>query len=167
MNKNIFIGIDNGVTGSIGIISPDTSIYIPTPVKKEQNYTKKKGNISRIDAVKLYSLLSDENIYHINRMIIALERPMVNPKRWTASISAIRAVEATLNIIELLSIPYVYMDSKEWQRELLPKGIKGAPELKKASFDIGMRLFPQHEKTMLKQKDADGILIAEYLRKKY
>jgi hypothetical protein len=46
---------------------------------------------------------------------------------------------------------------------LLPKGIKGSDELKKASLDVGVRLFP---KLPLK-KDADGILIAEYMRRKY
>jgi len=59
--------------------------------------------------------------------------------------------------------PYEYIDSKEWQKVLLPKGIKGSDELKKASLDIGKRMFP----TLKIKKDADGLLIAEYLRRKY
>src|SRR6056297_1467616 len=162
MSKKLFIGIDNGVTGSIGVISPDTSIFLPTPVKKEQDYTKKKKNISRINSIELFSFLKPyKDNFNSNEIIIALECPAINPQRWTSSMSAIRALEATLNVIELLGLPFRYIDSKEWQRELLPKGIKGTPELKKASMDIGLRLFPNHEEIILKQKDADGILIAE------
>jgi hypothetical protein len=57
---------------------------------------------------------------------------------------------------------YEYIDSKEWQKSLLPKGLKGSEELKKASLDVGKRLFPSLDI----KKDADGLLIAEYLRRK-
>ena len=59
---------------------------------------------------------------------------------------------------------YEYIDSKEWQKVLLQKGVKG-PELKKASQDIGCRLFPKLKDIIIKQKDADGILIAEYCKR--
>jgi len=49
---------------------------------------------------------------------------------------------------------------------LLPQGIKG-DELKVASKDIGCRLFPEHTELIVKHKDADGILIAEYCRRKF
>ena len=57
----------------------------------------------------------------------------------------------------------MYVDSKDWQKVLLPKGTKGSDELKKASLDIGNRLFPQFADN--KHKDRDGILIAEYGRR--
>jgi hypothetical protein len=87
---------------------------------------------------------------------------MVNSTRFNASLSAIRALEATLIALEESKLPYEYIDSKEWQKHLLPKGLKGSDELKKASLDIGKRLFPSLEL----KKDADGVLIAEYLRRK-
>lgn len=168
MNNKTYIGIDNGVTGTIGIILPDgNSVLIKTPVKKEQNYTKKKGNISRIIASDLFIFLSDNLPKELDGQAICLiERPMVNPKRWAATTSALRSLEATLIIVELLEIPYIYVDSKEWQRELLPKGCKG-DDLKTASKDIGCRLFPQHKELIIKHKDADGILMAEYARRKF
>ena len=46
---------------------------------------------------------------------------------------------------------------------MLPKGIKGADVLKKASLDVGKRLFPQFADKF--KGDADGILIAEWARK--
>ena len=47
---------------------------------------------------------------------------------------------------------------------MLPKGCKGA-ELKAASKDVGIRLFPQHKEIIVKQKDADSLLIAEWARR--
>ena len=93
-----------------------------------------------------------------------MERPMVNPTRFKATTSALRCFEAELILIEHLGYAYCYVDSKYWQRELLPKGIKGADEQKKASKDIGKRLFPQLAD--FKHSDYDGILIAEYARRK-
>ena len=72
-------------------------------------------------------------------------------------------LEATIIVLELLKIPFEYIDSKAWQRELLPKGLR-KEELKKASLDVGRRLFPQIDWT--KFKDADGLLIAEWGRRK-
>lgn len=159
--KKTFIGIDNGVSGSIGVISNNTSILTPTPIKKVLKYTKKKANINRID----YSPFISELLYE-GVVMVMLERPMVNPTRFNASASALRAWEATLIAIENLKYPYEFIDSKEWQKALLPSGLKG-PELKKASMQVGIRLFPHLEAEIRKQKDADGILIAEYCRQKY
>ncbi len=157
----IYIGIDNGVTGSIGIITENkNALFWKTPCFMEQSYTKAKGNISRIDHGKLYKLLSG----YTNPKVY-LERPMVNPMRFKSSVSAIRALESTLIVVETLEMPHEYIDSKQWQKELLPKGVKGAPELKKASLDIGCRLFPKLKKDIIKHGDADGLLIAEWARR--
>ena len=48
---------------------------------------------------------------------------------------------------------------------MLPKGIEGSAELKKASKDIGCRLFPSQADLINKHKDADGLLIAEWARR--
>jgi len=165
--NKLFIGIDNGVTGTIGCIYNNQTWFFETPTKSEQNYTKKKGNISRVIKAEL-----KENL---NKIIYAcmpessmclIERPMVNPGRFAATISALRALEATLIVVEELKLPYQYEDSKAWQKELLPKGSKAA-QLKSDSVDIGCRLFPEHSELIKKHKDADGILIAEYCRRKF
>ena len=157
----ICIGIDNGVSGSIGIINTDTGDYmqLPVPVKKELNYTKAKQYITRIDIKALKKILhqSDSDVR------IMLERPMVNPTRFKATTSALRALEATLIVIEEMNYSFEYIDSKTWQRAMLPHGLKGASELKKASAQIGKRLFPKI--ALKKGQDCDGILIAEYLRR--
>ena len=162
-----YIGFDNGVTSEgIGVVTHDqeASLY-KLPVKKELSYTKEAKYISRIDYPSLLDLFVRLRAEAIDRggvVHVGLERPMVNSTRFNASLSAVRCLEATLIAIEEVGFSYQYIDSKEWQKELLPKGIKGSAELKKASLDVGKRLFP----TLNIKKDADGLLIAEYLRRK-
>lgn len=163
--KKIFIGIDNGVSGTIGVTGEKT-IFCKTPTRSVLKYTKKKANVTRIDYPALIELLMDVTTgYENDEVIVSLERPMVNPKRFNASASALRAWEATLICVEQLGLPYNYIDSKEWQKEMLPNGLKGSPELKKASRNVGDRLFPMFNEIV--HEDRDGILIAEYLRKTY
>ena len=46
----IYVGLDNGVSGSIGIVGDDIeSVFVKTPVKKVQDYTKAKKEVSRLD----------------------------------------------------------------------------------------------------------------------
>jgi len=157
----IYIGIDNGVTGSIGIISDsgETEFY-HVPTKNELSYTKAKKFIDRIDWFELKFILNKPD----EVKMVAIERPMVNPGRFAATQSSMRALESVLIVVEYLNLPFEYLDSKGWQKEMLPSGLKGE-ELKKASLQIGKRLFPQFSDQY--KKDADGILIAEYIRRKY
>ena len=160
--SKIYVGIDNGVTGTIGFVGDDISPAIyHTPIKKEQDYTKAKKLVTRLDSKAFLELFKK---YPVSELHVVCERPMINPTRWTASMSAIRCWEAQLIIFEVLGIPHQFVDSKEWQKELLPKGIKGAEEQKKASRDIGKRLFPSLAD--FNHSDFDGLLIAEYARRK-
>ncbi len=139
----IIISIDNGVSGSIAIIKYAEVRLYKTPTVIMQDYTKSKQNITRLDVEKFISILNEFNLYKNLEIgsIAIIERPMVNPGRWKATKSALRCLEATLTVLESFQIPYRFIDSKEWQRELLPKELK-KEELKKASLDIGVRLFP-------------------------
>jgi len=159
----IFIGIDNGASGSCAILNNEHIFYFHIPIKKELNYTKTKKWIHRIDKEGLKNALLDRlPIAEEPAIIVGLERPMVNPGRFQATASALRALEATLIVLEELGLPYKYLDSKEWQKVLLPAGLKGE-ELKEASLSIGKRLFPSIDFKGF--KDADGLLIAEYLKR--
>lgn len=154
------IGIDNGVSGSIAILEEhQEAVFLKTPVNTHLSYTKVKQNISRINTDLLSDILDLDNSEHT---FVFLERPMINPARFKASISAARALEATLITLEDLKLPYQYIDSKEWQKVLLPKGLH-KEELKIASLDVGKRLFPTIDFKGF--KDADGLLIAEYGRR--
>jgi hypothetical protein len=161
LNK-IYIGIDNGVSGSIGIIGNEEPQMFKTPIIVQQSYTKRKQNISRLDVNYFKKIMLE--CFHYSTLAI-LERPMVNPVRFKASMSAMRCLESQLTILEALDIPYMYIDSKEWQKVLLPQGCQ-KEKLKKASLDIGLRLFPALSETIIEQRDADSILIAEWARRK-
>ena len=166
-NKNfmIFIGFDNGVTSNgIGAISSSGVAKLYTlPVKKELSYTKEAKHISRIDYSGLLAVARQVTLdFGTDFVKVGLERPMVNSTRFNASLSAIRALEATLIFLEEVEWPYEYIDSKEWQKMLLPSGLKGSDVLKQASLDVGKRMFPQ----LKIKKDADGLLIAEYMRRR-
>lgn len=161
MNKT-YLGIDNGVSGTIASIdSVGRVTFQKIPVKKELSYTKAKQHISRIDVPKLLKVIEDIAALTDEPMRAIIERPMVNPTRFKATTSALRALEATIIVLEAMEIPYSYIDSRIWQKQLLPSGLKG-DELKSASLDIGKRLFPM---VKIKHPDCDGLLIAEYARR--
>lgn len=157
------IFIDNGVTGSIGWVSDDgLSGFELTPVIKTQNYTKKKDQISRVDVGRMRGLLASLFLTYEGNVEAVLERPLVNPQMFKATISAVRCMEATMTVLESLEIGYSFCDSRDWQKHMLPEGVKGTPELKKASMDKGIQLYPQFADLIRKHKDADGILGARY-----
>lgn len=162
--------IDNGTTGSIGYYDGFGSEFMLTPIKKEQDYTKAKKTVSRIDSGFLSGILAELAMRKQGeQLMVVLERPLINPGRFTTSVVAARAFEATLVVIEQMSLPHMFCDSKEWQRGLLPssghKGVDSAT-LKKESMDIGIRMFPQYGEAIRRHKDADGILGAYHFWQK-
>lgn len=162
--QKTYIGIDNGVTGSIGIISEDSVSFHKTPVRKEKNYTKKISYITRINREELSYLfkkvIANSPTGDASRVMAVIERPVTN-RMFKPVISGARSLEATLGVLEDLNIDYQYIDSRAWQKELLP-GVKGSANLKTASKATGQRLFPD---VTIKTADADGLLIAEYARR--
>ena len=160
----IYCGIDNGVTGSIGVITTNdngtTSAFIETPVIKCLSYTKEPQHIQRINWRHLVENMPKAGI-------VLIERPMVNPRAFKATQSALRALEATIIVLEMLDLQYSFIDSKEWQREFISSAISGHDEMKKASMKIGVILFPNNESFIRRHGDADGLLIAEFCRRKY
>lgn len=155
-----YIGIDNGVSGSIAVLGEDGTccFYSHTPVTKCLNYTKTKAWINRINHNALEDILEQFSQYDCR---CAIERPMVNPGRFKATVSALRALESTQIILERLKIPYQFVDSKGWQKALLPAGLE-KEELKIAANEVCKRKFP--DIALKHPGDGDSLLIAEFLR---
>lgn len=153
------IGIDNGVSGSIAVLDQAGAVlfYRATPVTKCLNYTKTKAWINRICMESMGNIL-----YAYRDSKCGIERPMVNPSRFRSTVSALRALEATQIALEQQKIPYEFLDSKEWQRALLPKGLH-KEELKIASNQVCARLFPGVQ--LKRPGDGDSLLIAEFVRR--
>jgi hypothetical protein len=162
MNK-FYIGIDNGVSGSVGVISDSgKAVWFKMPVKNELSYTKTKKFINRVDIPALAELFNC--VVPLDADIVCrIERPMVNPLRFNATLSAMRALEAVQIFLEGRKVPYGFIDSKEWQKRMLPAGLQGSEELKAAADTVCRRLFPS---ISIKAGGGDSLLIAQYLKEK-
>ena len=124
------------------------------PIKRQRDYQKDEKHLNRVNVSSLKEILDLDNCN------VTLERPMVNPTRFTSSVSALRAWEAVLITLEFLGHSYEVIDSKEWQKYF---GLAG--DLKEASKLKAIELFPECEREIRKQKDGDALLIAEYKRR--
>jgi len=78
----IWLAIDNGISGSFAWVNDDCSLTgaVAMPVFSEQDYVKKKQNVTRIDtntlATHLHSVLMSTPSGNVR---VILERPFVNP----------------------------------------------------------------------------------------
>lgn len=152
------IAMDNGVSAEgVALFKPDGAVlYEKLPTKNELSYQKEEHHITRLDAAAFRALLKRWNAPSQQTQVV-IERPMINPARFKASISAVRCLEAELIILEEFEYPIRFIDSKQWQRVLLPD-VVGSAELKKASRELGKTLYPQFKI----KKDADPLLIGHY-----
>jgi hypothetical protein len=160
----IVFGIDNGVTGSIGIYKENYVNLFNTPVINRIDYQKTKiKKITRIDTCKLEKLL----LHEMTPREVAkayIERPMVNPGRFSSTMSAIRSLEATLIVLERLGIEYEFVDSKQWQKKYLGLITREQYEankkiLKHLSLSLAQEKFNLNFSSFV---DADGLWIAKY-----
>lgn len=155
----ITIGIDNGTSGTIGVLGGDEPEFHLVPHQEHLHYSAKGKFIKRI----IFDELSGIFGRHWQRTHKAyIERPLTGgPAMVNQMLLAARAYEATLIALEEHQIGYETIDSKAWQKALLP-GVKGSKNLKKASMFKGIELYPQFEEAIRKHKDADGLLIAHH-----
>lgn len=173
----VFIGIDNGITGSVGIITEHgDSFYYKTPVKECLAYSKSKAFVKKVDVNALFDMLEPFQNDYVHCMV---ERPLVNPMRFDETMSAVVSADRIMDLLERMGDWVLeVIGPKDWQRAILPSGLwtkvkdkagrerlKAEPkELKKASLAMGGRLFPRLD--LKGFTDCDGLLIAEYCRRK-
>ena len=174
---NLIIGIDNGTTGTMcsWILESGLIDFIETPSKRELNYQKEINYIDRLDHNNFKNWIKNqiknaELVYKDKiKVIIILERPMVNPKRFDSSIMAVRTFESTLVILQQMNLNYIVIDSKQWQHyffgkdtsfmdlkfESLKSGINVLNEFKPKNFIQMIDIIRNHG-------DADALLITKY-----
>lgn len=150
----ISVGIDNGVTGSLAVVKDgDLVLFAKTPTIKVPHYGKGKGKFQRVDVPKLRELLFP----YASCNVLRIERPMINPGRFTASVSAARAFEATLIALEDLgAVTPLVVDSKAWQKKWLGE----CEDLKEESRLRAVSLFPKWEAAINRHGDGDAVFIA-------
>ncbi len=158
MSKPITVSIDNGVTGSIGILCENTATFFATPTKEELHYSKAGKVNRRVDVKELMLALAP---FKQNSKAY-LERPFTgSPMMINTALLSARAYEATAIALEQLGVGYITVDSKEWQATQLP-GVKGSANLKKASRLRGIQLYPSLASYITAHGDADGLLMARH-----
>lgn len=161
--STIYIGIDNGASGSYGIVADGwQATFELVPVKKFLDYQKgKPTNVSRLDWQRMIMRLKE--IQSLARteereVRVVMEKPFTG-KFKKAEVSAGRFYEAMLIVLESQKIGYEVISSGAWQKELLPKA-KKTDVLKKASKAVATKMFPKLAEKFEKHGDADGLLIA-------
>ncbi len=175
----LYIGIDNGATGTIGFID-DKGWYdlVEMPVKYLQDYHRTATEICRVDHAGLAGLLLNKFAACAPtgglQAKVLIERPFSMQYAVKAMLNGRRALEAVLIVLEQMHLPHEFIDSKEWQSGLLPKvapqfdkkgrKMSNSAQLKRLSWSVGQRLFPTIDEKLF--KDFDGLLIAEYLRRR-
>jgi len=155
----VTIGVDNGSSGSVGIIGDGDTVFFGMPVKEELHYSKKGNIIKRVDWVELQKALSP---FIGHECQVFIERPFTaGPAFVNTMLLSQRSYEAVIITLELLELGHKTIDSKEWQSTQLP-GVKGSSELKKASKLRGIQLYPALAHYIKEHGDADGLLIARH-----
>lgn len=168
MSAHLTIGIDNGQSGSIGIITPSATTFCATPTQDYLHYGKKGSISQRLDRAALHKMiwgacpLLPNSVTQVDASAVRvyIERPF-SGKFMNAALPAHRFFEATIIVMEDLGLGYEVVDSGPWQKAMLGN-VSGSAELKKASKLRGLQMYPQFKDFINKHKDADGLLIARH-----
>lgn len=176
-NIDLVIGMDNGSTGTIcsWIINTNQIDFKLTPSKNVLNYQKQINYIDRIDHQQIKNWIENnikktQNLYKREiRVIIIIERPMVNPQRFQASLNAVRSFQALLVILQQLDIKYITIDSKQWQHYFFGKDTMFI-NLKLESLKLGIDILNKYKSSEYHEMiniirnhgDADALLITKY-----
>lgn len=162
MSSIATIAIDNGTSGTIGILTGASgpATFCKMPSKEALHYSKKGNTHRRIDVPQLVALLTPFHVKHAARAFV--ERPFTaGPMFVNSMLLAARAFEATCIALEQVGIGYEVVDSRTWQKTMLP-GVTGSAALKKASLLRGSQMYPEYAKVIKTHGDADGLLMAHY-----
>ena len=94
--SKVFIGIDNGVTGSIGIITDESSEFFMVPTFSQQSYTKAKANITRIDHEALFNKLSQ---YKDSQILCHVRTPDGKPNSIQSDCICYKSIGGSFNCV--------------------------------------------------------------------
>lgn len=157
----IWIGIDNGVSGSIGIIG--TGIEPMMVNAREYTRKKKRGGLE-VDPTAFLQIITE----HGPVSGVVLEKPFRGQFRNT-EVSAAHFDSVARTIMELHQIPFIQVDSREWQKPLLKitqkKGVKN--DTKRISLEAGVLRWPSLRAQIEDQGDADALFLATHARHEF
>lgn len=162
--KKIFAAFDNGVSATIGAVSEDGkwTMFRKVPVYREREYmTTKTRFMTHLDQDGVAEILRD--LASRGTLVLVTERPFVNPRMFKATMSGVRAHEILLATLRTTGVVlHATWDSKHWQKPMLGDCDKG--DTKPRSMEVGCALYPRHADDIRRHGDADGLLMAHWLR---
>lgn len=161
--SNVIIGIDNGVSGSLVVISAHNGAFIdaiPMPVQKAR-----KGNEIDVLEVERWIKHVAAGLHNVHCAI--LEEPG-GSKSAKAATSMAGSFHALRTVLTLAGIRWHRVTPQKWQKEMMPGCNAG--DTKHRALELAKRLWP--DETFLATERSkvphDGIidaaLLAEYAR---
>lgn len=194
MSNTWILGIDNGISGSLTLMDPKGNVVLFThvPTYKEVKWTKAKTKKTKSGTKTTPEYMTLIDIDALQRVLATytsslsdvhcfLERPAISyAAAWSmkTSISAAISWAYVTFVLKKLRIARTDIDSKEWQKELIPeatgaknkeymKTLKAGERnklLKEASDMFAQSICPKFKPKEL--GDGDSICICEYGRRK-
>ena len=149
---DIFIGIDPGLDGAVGVLCPNSK------VETHRTPTLKVGSRRQLVVTEMVSIVL-ESYFH-NRTFAILENVHSMPGQGVASsFSFGRGFGFWEGILAAIGVPYQLVAPQTWKAAML----RDMPKDKNASKLQALRLWP--ELGRLSDGEAEALLIAEYGRR--
>jgi crossover junction endodeoxyribonuclease RuvC len=152
---NLYIGIDPGITGAIGLLFEDRDPEIADVF----TYKRKDGR-SQYDFREMYMFLCQCTSRY--RAFLALEQQQAMPKQGVSSTFQIgRGYGAWEALCWATTPDFVIVSPRKWKKAL------GLTSDKEKSREKAIKLFPNLENMLKRKKDhnrAEALLLAHYMR---
>ncbi len=166
MKNTIFVGIDPGISGAIGLISPsgEASVKDMPIIVMEKKTKTKKGNVAykrEIDKAGLVAILKTLVGYNVH---IFLEKVGVMPGEGSVgAFSFGKGLGIIEGIIAALELPVTMVPPPTWKKVMMA-GVAGRD--KNASRFRCQEIFPKVDVKLVKHDGrAESLLLAEYGRR--
>lgn len=166
MIRNVYIGIDGGMTGAVGILDP---VQNPPKVVDMPTYVVIKGKKRKThyDCTLIRQMFTSFKNMYTEGLCVFLESAQPFPKQGGVSnFTTGHSFGFMEGILVALNIPYATVHPKTWQKEFFTG--KGG-DSKALAYKVASALFPTLSFQAPRGRKLDGrcdaILIAEYCRR--
>ena len=165
MNKQLFVGIDPGLSGAVALINSNREVL---SIQMAPTLVVKKGKGNRRTYVESHMVTILEACRDAgNVAMVGIENVHAMPRQGVTSMFSMgTGFGLWLGIIAALRLPYTRVEPRTWKKTL---GIKIGSE-KSDSIVRALQLFPRanlmksSRATVESDGMADALLIAEYVR---
>lgn len=162
-NRRLFIGIDSGASGAVGLVSGDVHCCFDIPAMKVKRGKKNKTVFILTEIVRLFSMLDEK--FKPENVHVCLEEAQVGiPGKGNSAYNGFRVgCNYAMWPLFILSRGYSLEEIRPniWKKAM---GLQGKD--KETSRYKAMRMFPKAELHLKRHHDrAEALLLAQYLRR--